>query len=94
MRMGEPGVISVSSQVFTTQTIAGKNALLSNNCSFQVKPIRFLHLLILLSTHAWFYQNNINQSELWQFRLCFKSFERSIIVVPYFGDRYNKSIFM
>ena len=42
MRLEEPGVISVSSQVFTTQTIAGKTALLQDYCSFYVKPIRFL----------------------------------------------------
>ena len=34
MRFEEPGVISVSSQVFTTQTIAAKTTLLLDNCSF------------------------------------------------------------
>ena len=33
MRLEEPGVISVSSQVFTTQTIDAKVTLLLDNCS-------------------------------------------------------------
>ena len=56
MRLEEPGVISVSYQVFTTQTIDAKVTLLLYYCSIEVKPFRFLHLLFHTpcSTNPWF----------------------------------------
>ena len=60
MRLEETVVISVSAQVFTTQTTDAKFTFLLENCSFYAKLICFLHLLIHTprSTNPWFDLNN------------------------------------
>ena len=60
IRLEEFGVISVNSQEFTKQTIDTKVTLLQDNCSFKLKPIRFLRSLIRtpLSTNPLFDLNN------------------------------------